>query len=233
MFCLPHTIHIKQDFVFKGWTLYSVIMSFLLVIIPHFPLPVLVFLPCLFFTVTDSMDWTRSSVFISIEKQDRILGYSLFFAFRANYWLICYTRWCHVMSLAAMCKNCNYCCSINSTSVAFGRCCFTGNFRYFHSNCGCAPSNQIILSYWYHFWTEISLFFDNLRPIFIGNQNICKANLAVPYANEKSNCTETKFEHNFFLFFWNKKEHSLLEYLILIYLWVLYLKRIVVDEEPC
>ena len=24
------------------------------------------------------------------------------------------------MSLAAMCKNCNYCCSINSTSVAFG-----------------------------------------------------------------------------------------------------------------
>ena len=37
-------------------------------------------------------------------------------------------------------------------------------------------------------------FFDNLSPVFIGNQNTCIATFTVPLATKKINPTGTKFE---------------------------------------
>lgn len=109
-FYLPHTTSIKQNVVFKGK---SYIFS------------------CLSFSAGHYSSIFLSYFSVSSPSTD------LFLLCHRLYEIMFYDdqiRQCQVMSLAYRNKNCNYCCSMNSTATVIDRHCFTGNFKGLHSS---------------------------------------------------------------------------------------------------
>ena len=79
--------------------------------------------------------------------------------------------------------------------IIFDRRDFVENFKYYHSNHGCALSNQATnkSNPTSTTFEQIYLLYDNLSLIFIKNQNICIATVALPLAVEKFSPAGTKF----------------------------------------